>query len=124
MQRYGDRWYFTYVHDDNPRSVEFLYDPFGGNTNGGHEKGGLLLYVQNEVNCVVSWLWHAGNTLRTRWTHLNDNVNQLRKLSLLVVVLNPHETQSSQPHVDPSGLVCPRGVDIIHTLVFLAFPPT
>ena len=45
---------YTYVHDEDPRCVEFFDNPLGRNTNGRDEKSGLLLYTQNEVIPVVS----------------------------------------------------------------------
>jgi len=97
--------------------MESLDDPFWRNTNGRHEKGGLLLHARDNV---VSGRWPE-HTWRTIWTHFDDNVDQFRKLTLLVVVL---KDDSNQPHVDLSGLVWPHGARMLRTLVFLAFPPT
>jgi len=84
-------WFSTYVHDENPRVVEFLDDPFWGNADGRHEKSGLLLYTRNEV---VSGRG-TKRTRRTIWTHFDDDIDQLGKLTLLVVVLK-HRTRRWQ----------------------------
>ena len=44
----------TYVHDEDSCGVEFLDGPFRRNANSGHEKGGLLLHVRDEVVSAVS----------------------------------------------------------------------
>lgn len=96
---------FTYVHDKDSRGVKFLDNPFGRNSDGGHEKSGLLLHVRNEVISVVSEPRHTGHV----WTHLDDYIDQFRKLSLLVIVLGSHEAHNSQPRAQLSGLICPCG---------------
>ena len=34
----------TYIHDEDSSGVELLNNPFGRNTDRGHEESGLLLY--------------------------------------------------------------------------------
>ena len=84
----------AYVHHGDARLVELLDGPFGGDADGADEERGLLF---------------------------DDDVKQIGKLALGVVVLWAHASRINRQLMAP---IVEARAEVELTFVFRAFPPT